>query len=183
MIDLPARDRPVLVTDRLELWIPQEHELEHLIAIVSDPRTHRYLGPAGSHADHFTRILRNAGSWVVYGYGSFVVKRRGESRPIGSCGIFHSYRGLGNDFDDLAEAGWIIDADEVRSGYASEAMRTAFDWFDSTHGLQKVVCMIDVENVPSIALARKLGFHEMREARLDDGDTVLLMLRDPRNPT
>lgn len=98
---------------------------------------------------------------------------------IGNCGIFHTWRGLGPDFDDMPEAGWVLRHDQEGVGYGHEAMRAVFEWFDSEHGPRRVVCMIAQRNVPSLRLARKLGFTPMREATLPGGETVGLFERLP----
>lgn len=175
------RDAPVVVTERLELWLPRRPDIAAMIDIVSDPHTGKYLGPAGSAADHFTRFQRNAGSWFLHGYGGFMVRERGQTAVVGNCGVFHSHRGLGADFDDMPEAGWIIANGYEARGYANEAMSAALDWFDREHGepngSRRVVCMIDPNNAPSIKLAGKLGFTEMRRATLPDGSAVVLFER------
>ncbi|MXO63141.1 GNAT family N-acetyltransferase [Qipengyuania oceanensis] len=179
MIDYPPRDRPVVVTERLELWVPDETDVDAMIAILSHPETHRFLGPMSSYADQMSRVLRNLGSWLLKGYGIFAVRHRESGTVIGNCGMFHGWRDIGADFDGKPEAGWIFAADEVGKGYATEAMRGALEWFERVHGSSGIVCMIDIRNAPSIALARKLGFGELRTATLPDGDSVLLMERQP----
>ena len=128
-------------------------------------------------AEHFERFCRNAGSWLLYGYGSFMLRERGGGELLGNAGVFHSFRGLGEDFDDAPEAGWILRADRVGQGLAREAMTAAFAWFEREHGRQRVVCMISPGNAPSLALAAKLGFAPMRDAQLPDGGAVRLLER------
>lgn len=169
---------PLLVTDRLELRRPTAADIAPMVAIVSHPETQRFLGPTQCPADHFARFQRNAGSWLLHGYGGFIVRLKGQAGPIGNCGVFHSYRGLGEDFDDLPEAGWIIAADHCGKGIAGEAMRAALEWFDRTHGPRRTVCMIDPENAPSIRLAEKLGYAAMRDVEFS-GEPVRLFERVP----
>ena len=171
-----AKGEPVLVTERLELWLPRAEDEPQMHEIVSDPETGRHLGPV-SRADSATRFQRNAGSWFLHGYGVFMLRLAGRREVIGNCGVFHSYRGLGPDFDDLPEAGWILAADQVSKGLASEAMRAALAWFGSIHGPREVVCMISPENAPSLALAAKLGFTPMRTATFGDEPIQLLVRR------
>ncbi|MFA9201206.1 MAG: GNAT family N-acetyltransferase [Cypionkella sp.] len=168
---------PFLVTDRLELWRPAIADEPAMFAIIADPATHRYLGPMSSRADHFIRFQRGAGSWFLHGYGSFMVRRKSSPAVIGNCGVFHSWRGLGEDFDDRPEAGWILAADQVGQGLAREAMGAALAWFDRVHGPREVVCMIDPDNAPSFALAARLGFVPSRRATLPDGAAVQLLRR------
>ncbi|MBO9517958.1 MAG: GNAT family N-acetyltransferase [Porphyrobacter sp.] len=168
---------PVLQTERLELRAPVASDFKANMAIVSHEITGRYLGSQSSPADHFARFCRNAGSWLLYGYGFFALRLRGEEGLIGTCGVFHSFRGLGPDFDDQPEAGWILRHDQVGRGLALEAMSAVLDWFASEHGRQRIVCMIEPPNEPSIKLAGKLGFTPMREAQMPNGDHVRLFER------
>jgi len=79
-------DAPLLVTERLELWLPANGDLAAMRAIVADPATHRFLGPQ-SAAAHFERFCRNAGSWLLYGYGSFMLRERGGGALINISSI------------------------------------------------------------------------------------------------
>jgi RimJ/RimL family protein N-acetyltransferase len=170
---------PHLTTERLDLRLPVGADLAAMGAIVAHAETGRYLGQNSDFADHFVRLCRNAGSWLLYGYGGFIVRLRGSDEVIGNCGVFHSWRGLGEDFDDTPEAGWILRHDQVGRGIGSEAMTAALGWFDRAHGPRRVVCMTAPENGPSISLAGKLGFTPMRDAVLPDGDAVRLFERLP----
>ncbi|MGN3974848.1 GNAT family N-acetyltransferase [Tsuneonella sp. SYSU-LHT278] len=168
---------PLLTTPRLELWQPQADDESQMYAIVANPATHRYLGGMADRADHFARFQRGAGSWFLKGYGPFMVRIRGEAPVIGNCGVFHSYRGLGPDFDDKPEGGWIIAAEHVGRGFAREAMDAVLGWFDAAHGPREIVCMIDPDNGPSIALAGALGFAFTRDTALPDGAPIRLFSR------
>ncbi len=171
------KDAPHLLTDRLDLRLPTAADFPAIVEIVSHAETGRYLGPRSGTPDHFMRFCRNAGSWLLYGYGIFVICLRGSGEVIGNCGVFHSWRGLGEDFDDAPEAGWILRHDQVGRGLGREAMTAALGWFDRAHGPRRMVCMISVGNEPSIGLAGKLGFAPMRDAVLPDGDRVVLLER------
>ena len=169
---------PVLTTDRLELRPPTGADFAPMLAIVSDEETGRYLGRGDAGAvEHFMRFARSAGSWLLYGYGMFIMRPRGSETVIGNCGMFHTIRGLGEDFDNRPEAGWILHRDYAGQGLAQEAMEAALAWFDATHGPRRIVCMIDTDNAPSLRLAEKLGFTPMREAGLGGSAEVLLLDR------
>jgi RimJ/RimL family protein N-acetyltransferase len=174
-----AVDAPVIVTERLELWLPAKDDIRAMWEIVADPATRRFLPPSQTPAAHFERYCRNAGSWLLYGYGSFMVRERGGGAVIGNIGVFHSVRGLGEDFDDAPEAGWVLRADRVGRGFAREAMEAVLAWFEREHGRLRIVCMIAPDNAPSIVLAGRLGFSPVREAQMPDGETVRLFERVP----
>lgn len=172
---------PLIVTARLALARPRATDLAAIAAIVAPDAMRRHLGPRESTLpDEFARLLRNAGSWALYGYGCFVVRLRDTDTVIGVCGVFHSWRGFDAavtpSFDDVPEAGWIIAQPHWGQGYAGEAMCAALDWFDRTHGPRSSVCMIEHGNHASFAVARKLGY----VARCDhqwDGATLTLFER------
>ncbi|ANY19170.1 Acetyltransferase (GNAT) family protein [Tsuneonella dongtanensis] len=173
---------PLLTTERLELWRPQPGDEPQMFAIMQDPRTWRYFGATPSRVDHVTRFMRNAGSWQLHGYGSFMVRSRGEEPVVGNCGVFHTWRGLGEDFDDKPEAGWIVAADHAGKGYAREAMDAALAWFDATHGPREVVCIIHPDNAPSNKLAGRLGFEPTRLTELAPDNPVQVFSRVANSP-
>ena len=166
---------PVLTTERLELWRPQPGDLDGLGAINTDPRTLTFLGNwSPGPADTFARLCRNAGSWALWGYGTFMVRRRGQPQIIGICGIFRSFRGFAHGLDDVPEAGWIIHPDHWGQGVAGEAMRAGLAWFDEVHGRQRVACMIEAEHAVSQKLAAQLGFVEYARHQ-EPGDKELVL--------
>lgn len=172
-------DKPFLVTERLELWLPRADDLKAMYAIVTQEQTARFLGAVAQLHEHSFRFMRGAGSWLLYGYGPLMLRLKGEPGLIGNCGVFHTFRGLGDDFDDQPEAGWIIAAEHVGKGIGREAMEAIFAWFDAAHGPRRVVCMLAPENAASLAMARRFGFTPLRETELPDGEAVLLLERVP----
>jgi len=169
--------QPLIVTERLELWRPERRDIDQMIAIVMNEETARYLGPTQTANDQYNRFLRNVGCWDLYGYGGMILRERGREPVIGNCGIFHSRRGLGEDFDDMPEAGWIIGSDHGGKGYAMEAMSAVFEWFARELGPMRVMCIISPENTPSLRVAEKLGFTMRDERPMPDGEPVLIFDR------
>ena len=168
---------PLLTTARLELWQPQLGDLADLFDLTHAEETRRFLGGgAPSEMDSFNRLHRNAGSWALHGYGSFMVRRSGGAKIIGNCGVFRSHRGFGADLrlDDVPEAGWILHKDAWGEGIAREAMEATLTWFDAVHGPQRIACMIEEGHAASDALAVKLGF--VRYARHQPENDVALIL-------
>jgi RimJ/RimL family protein N-acetyltransferase len=174
-----AVEPPTLLTERLELRPPVAGDFAGATAVLANAEIARFLGPRTSTADHFLRFCRSAGSWLLYGYGAFVIRLRGAEEVVGTCGLFHTWRDLGPDIDDHPEAGWMLSADLHGRGLAAEAMTKVFEWFDQTHGPRRTVCMIDPDNEPSLRLAGKLGFTPLRDAGLPDGEAVRLFERVP----
>ena len=173
---------PLLVTDRLELWQPQVGDLADLFDLTYAEETRRFLGSfVPSEADSFARLLRNAGSWSLFGYGTFIVRFKGESRIVATCGVFRSHRGFGagQGLDNVPEAGWIVHKDNWGQGIARESMEAALGWFDATHGRQRVAAMIEEGHAASDALAGKLGFVRYGRHQAEDGAALVLYERLP----
>lgn len=177
----PCPPGPVLRTARLELRPLEACDLQGIVDLVAAPETRRYLGTARPDADEqFARLLRNAGSWHLYGYGSFAARLAGQERIVILCGVFHSWRGFGKGMDDVAEAGWIVHTDHAGQGLAREAMEAILDWFDVEVGPRRLACMIEAGNVASEKLAARLGFVEYgRHRAAEDGPELVLYERLP----
>ena len=170
----------VVTTERLELWRPQPGDLADLFELTKAEETRRFLGGfVPSEMDSFARLLRNAGSWALWGYGAFIVRRPGEARIVATCGVFRSHRGFGaaQGMDNVPEAGWIVHAECAGQGIAREAMVAALAWFDREHGPQRVVCMIEEGNDASVKVAQTLGFVRYAKQLQPDGNPLGLCER------
>ena len=171
---------PLLTTVRFELWQPALRDLPDLYALTLDDETRRFLGSfVPSEMDAFNRLHRNAGSWALHGYGTFMVRPRGQDRIIANCGVFRSHRGFGQGLDNVAEAGWIVHKDHWGQGVAGEVMAAALAWFDATHGRQRIACMIEEGHGASDALAGKLGFVRYGRHQGETGPALVLYERLP----
>lgn len=169
-----SADEPLLRTERLELWRPRADDLPGLVELIAAEETRRFLGSTEpSPKDQFARLLRQAGSWSLYGYGTLFVRERGQDTLIGSCGVFHSWRGLGQGMDDVPEAGWIVHRDHWGRGIAGEAMRATLAWFDTAIGPRRIAAMIGETNVASQAVAARLGFVECGRQVFEDSPVIL----------
>jgi RimJ/RimL family protein N-acetyltransferase len=168
-----------LSTDRLDLWRPAPRDHAALIDLLADDEVRRHLGnrPTGA-VEEFNRLCRNAGSWALYGYGIFTCRARGSDEVLGICGVFHSWRGFAHGLDDTPEIGWIFARKTWGQGVASEAARASLGWFDAAFPHRRVACMINDTNLPSLAVADKLGFVRY-DAHEDEGGTLILLERLP----
>jgi len=173
---------PFLSTARLELWQPRPGDLADLLDLTMDEETRRFLGQfVPTEMDSFARLLRNAGSWSLWGYGTFMVRLKDTDRIVANCGVFRSHRGFGADqgLDNVPEAGWIIHRDHWGQGIAREAMEAALAWFDAVHGPQRVACMIEQGHTASDRLAQRLGFVPYGRQENETGQPLILYERLP----
>jgi len=174
-------DAPLLTTERFALWRPRAAtDLDGLVRLLADEETLRHLGPARADPQNqWERLMRNAGSWALYGYGVFYARPHGSEEIVASAGVFHSWRGLDARMDDQPEAGWIVRRDWCGQGVAGEVMRAVLAWFKEEHGARRIVAMIERGNLGSERVAAGLGF--VTYAEIEDRGTVIdLYERLPR---
>lgn len=167
---------PFLVTERLELWKPALRDHAGYVDLLAPEAVRAQLGARPtSVVEEFNRLLRNAGSWSLYGYGILACRLKGEDAIFGICGVFHSWRGFGKGMDDTPEVGWIFAERGWGKGLATEAARAAIAQFERDFGPRRIACMINDTNLASIGVAEKLGFVRYGEHE-DEHDAARLVL-------
>jgi ribosomal-protein-alanine N-acetyltransferase len=69
----------------------------------------------------------------------------------------------GPDEQGMVEVGYTLLPDARGRGYAIEAVRAAFDWAASEHGIHRFRASIAPDNARSLNLITKLGFRQVGE--------------------
>jgi len=91
---------------------------------------------------------------------------RAADRIVGSIGLFHA------DWEIRSvEIGYGVRSDERGKGYASEALGAVARWMLTEGGIQRAWLTANTDNVASIRVAEKAGFHRegtLRRAALED---------------
>ena len=175
MTDPAAPLPPVLRTERLILRPHRIADYEDCCRLTSDPEAVRtiYRQPM-SREDSWNRLLRFAGHWSLLGYGLLLVEERASGRVIGEVGVADFHRGLGEDFDPWPEFAWMIAGDRHGRGYATEAAAAMMAWMEASFAPERMVCIIDPENAPSLRVAEKLGFQRFGDALYKEKPIVTL---------
>lgn len=168
-------------TDRLLLRPYALEDYAPYLAMWSDPDVVRYLGGPLSAEDAWNKVLCYAGHWALLGHGIFAVIERSTGCYVGETGLADFHRGIGPGFDRSAEAAWVFSRQVQGRGYAFEAAHAAHRWFAATQGASRTVCIINPENSPSLALARKLGYIPYDETTYR-GAPVIVLERHPSPP-
>lgn len=170
-------EEPVIETARLILRQNRLTDLDDRVAITGDPEFMRFVGGVYDRQENMSRILRYIGHWVAFGFGFFAVEEKTTGRHVGNFGMARFERGMGPDFDNAPEAGWLVAEWAGGNGYATEGMIAAMDWYARAFGPERMVCMVDPANAASLRVAEKLGFRPYREAE-SRGARVVLHERD-----
>ena len=126
---------------RLERWAAGDLPL--LTALLGDPAMMEHLGgpeSAEKLAERQLRYEREPGMYKIV-----------DDEPVGSVGFWE--RG-----DDAYEVGWSVLPAAQGRGYATAAMRLLLDVIRAEGDRRYVHAYPSVENGPSNAICRKLGF-------------------------
>ena len=175
---IARRDRPIetaqageIVAETRRLILRRHAATDHLayFTMSADPRMTQFAGRAPAGPDEaWSRLLRQAGHWSLFGFGFLAIEEKATGCFIGEAGLAHFRRGLGTDFDTAPEAGWAIGPWAQGHGYATEAAAAALRWIEARFGLRRTVCLIHEDNAPSLRVAEKLGYRPTGECTYRD---------------
>ena len=143
---------PTLETERLVMRAVRGEDLDAWAAIMADPDVARYVAPAPLTRDEAWRSLAaSLGHWTLRGYGAWAVVRRADNAMIGRVGMVNpeGWPGL--------EIGWTLGKSYWGKGYATEAAAAAMRYAFLTQRVDRLISNIDPDNVPSQAVAVRLG--------------------------
>lgn len=172
---MPVINLPVIDTERLTLRGQRLEDLEDSFALWGDPRVTRYIGGRPSTREEaWARLLRNVGHWALLGFGYWAVREKSTGRYIGEVGLADFRREIEPSFEGAKEAGWALSPSVHGQGFATEAVNAMLRWADGQFGPERVVCIIDPGNEPSLKVAHRCGFREFATGSYKGAPTRML---------
>lgn len=105
-------------------------------------------------------MAMHAGSWLLRGSGLFSVIDRDTGQCIGRVGPWFP------EGWPEPEVGWSFIRSAWGQGFATEAARTVVSWTFGTLGWDRVVHYIEPGNIPSLAVAERIGSRLLGETTL-----------------
>jgi RimJ/RimL family protein N-acetyltransferase len=150
---------PDVTTERLRLsrWDPALHT-PALEAINARPEAVTYLndGVPYTPAETAAQSARFAAHWDAYGFGLWGASTLARGEVIGFVGVTHPlwFPAL----SDQVEVGWRLHPSHWGRGFATEGGRAAVAAARTSLQLNRLIAVIDPANVPSLGVARRLGF-------------------------
>ena len=176
---MPTSLSPAIDTERLTMRRPRLEDFEEALAMWGDPKVVRYIGGKPSTREEmWARLLRYVGHWDLMGFGFWVVREKSTGRFVGEVGLADFRRDLEPSLGEDREAGWVLAPWAHGKGYATEAVRAALKWAEDRFGPERVVCIIDPGNEPSLKVAHKCGFREFSRGAYK-GEPMLMLERLP----
>ena len=154
LVDVPYAAVPVVLeTDRLRLVPLDSSRAEELAEIYANPEVARYIG-----GDRLTgegtraQVALFEQVWRARGYGQSALIERATGRMIGRAGL-HYWANW-----DEVELGYVLATNSQGQGLAREAAQAWLQWAQAHLPQDDLIAVIQPANIPSIALAERLGF-------------------------
>lgn len=149
----------ILETERLYLRELKQEDLDRLHAIFSDEETMRFYPAPFTREQTGQWIKKNQERYRKDGFGLWGVCLKETDELIGDCGLVRQTV----DGRTEIEIGYHIHKKYWSRGFATEAAKACKAYgFHQLH-FNKLICLIDPKNIPSIRVAEKIGFTKEKE--------------------
>lgn len=174
---------PILQTERLILRGHRLSDFPASFSMWSEPLVTAYIGgKASTEQQAWSRLLHYVGHWSLLGFGYWAIEERATHTFIGEAGFANFKRDIDPEMRDDPEIGWALASKAHGKGFATEAIRSILAWSDEHFASPRTVCLIDIENLPSIHLAQKNGFSEFRQSIYNGRPTIFFERNARKNP-
>ena len=141
----------MIETERLLLRLPIAADFDGFAELHADEEASRYIGGPLVRAAAWRKFLQSPGAWAVQGFGMFSVIDKASAEWLGMSGPWQPEGWPGT------EVGWSFRRRAWGRGFATEAATAAIDWAFANLGWTDVIHSIAPANLPSQALAQRLG--------------------------
>jgi [ribosomal protein S5]-alanine N-acetyltransferase len=162
----------VIETERLILRKFTTEDAPFMLKLLNTPAWLRFIGDRNVHTvEEAKQFLLNGylKSYETHGFGFYLAMEKTTQNPIGMCGLVKR-----NTLQDV-DIGFAFLPDFVGKGYGFEAASATLNYAENVLKLEKVIAIVDPENVVSIALIKKIGLQFERMVRLSADDIELML--------
>jgi RimJ/RimL family protein N-acetyltransferase len=139
---------------------PTQEDFPAYADMMADEDHVRFIGGIQTRSNAWRMWATMAGSWSLLGFGMFSVIERETGQWLGRIGPWVPEGWPGN------EVGWGLTRAATGKGYGVEAATAALDWTFDTLGWTDVIHIIAPDNLPSAALAARLGSTNMKPTQM-----------------
>ena len=174
-------DLDTLETARLVLRPLNAYDFDDLYAMFNDPEVMRFYPGLKDQSLTQAWIDWNFDMYSRYGHGLYAIERKEDGAFLGQSGL------IMQTVEDelLPEIGYLLVSSGWGKGYATEASlawrERAFDMFR----YRKIISIIRPDNLPSAAVAKRIGMQRERTIRKweREVDVYALSMTDRPSPS
>lgn len=144
----------VLETERLTLRRLTFDDAAFIHRLVNEPSWLEFIGDKGvRNLDDARNYIRTGPMQMYeqYGFGLYVVQPKGDSTPLGLCGL------IKRDVLPDVDIGFAFLPEFWGRGYAREAACAVLEHGRRDFGLRRIVAITSLHNTSSMKLLEKLG--------------------------
>jgi RimJ/RimL family protein N-acetyltransferase len=134
-------------------------DLDDMAALLGDPEVMTYYDHPKSRDEALAWIEWNRGLYRDRGFGLWIVSLRDTGEFVGDCGL--TPQEVEGTID--IEVGYHVRAALQRRGFATEAALACRDYARDVAGAERLIAIIDPDNVPSQRIAENIGMSLERE--------------------
>jgi RimJ/RimL family protein N-acetyltransferase len=159
---------PEIETDRLRLRAFTPGDLDDLYLVFGDAEVMTYISGGKPRTREATRtgLLRTIEGWRERGFGLWAVVEKDTGRVIGYCGLIFLEGTTEIELAyGLAKSSW-------GKGLATEAARAGLRFGFEELKLERIVAVVNPQNIPSQRVLEKLGMKYTRNAHHYDADLM-----------
>ncbi|AOE49796.1 GNAT family N-acetyltransferase [Kangiella sediminilitoris] len=144
---------PTIETERLILRAYRSDDLDKYYEMMADPDINRFLmsGEPMSRHEAWRSAATMAGHWMLHGFGQWAIEEKSSGEFIGRCGMIEP------EGWPAKEIGWVLHKSAWGKGYATEAAKAALKYGFETMKLDKIISLIQPDNIGSVAVAKRIG--------------------------
>ena len=148
-------------TDRLLLRPFAPDDLDDFALLCADPEVMRFIGDGKPQSRERAEIRFNAliKHWNDHGFAPFAVTTKTGSEFAGFCGLQHL------DNTPEIEVGYRLAKRFWGMGLATEAARASLRFGFEELALDRIVAVVQPENIASCRVIEKIGLRYVRDAR------------------
>lgn len=146
----------VLETERLFLRELDTGDLDFLAEMLADPEVMRWFPETLDRAASLQWLERQRQRYRDPGHGYWLALERAGGAPVGQLGVLPADVGNGEE----PALGWMLARAYWGRGYATEGARACLAWARARLAPARVISLVRPENLPSLAVARRIGLEE-----------------------
>jgi RimJ/RimL family protein N-acetyltransferase len=154
-----GRGRVVLETPRLVLRELTEDDLEFVAGMLGHSEVMRHYPKPLSREESALWIARQRARYAADGHGLWLAEEKARGAPVGQVGLLTQIVERASE----SEIGYLLHRPFWHRGFATEAAAGVRDHAWAVRGLTRLVSLIRPANLPSQAVARRVGMSPERE--------------------